>query len=103
MVSPQIAQRRPVFTADLFRTIPGVYVDRDRNGEEILTMRGNATGRCRPSIFVNGMSMRGMSAGEINGFVRPNELVGVEVYSAAGAPAQFSEMNGCGSIVFWSR
>jgi Carboxypeptidase regulatory-like domain/TonB-dependent Receptor Plug Domain len=103
LTSEEIAQRRPVFTADLFRTIPGVYVDRDRNGEEILTMRGNATGRCRPSIFVNGMSMRGMSAGEINGFVRPNELVGVEVYSAAGAPAQFSEMNGCGSIVFWSR
>ncbi len=99
----EIAQRRPVFTADLFRTIPGVYVDRDRNGEEILTMRGNAAGRCRPSIFVNGMTMRGMSAGEINGFVRPNELVGVEVYSATGAPAQFSEMNGCGSIVFWSR
>jgi hypothetical protein len=103
LTSEEIAQRRPVFTADLFRTIPGVYVERDRNGDEILTMRGNATGRCRPSIFVNGMSMRGMSAGEINGFVRPNELVGVEVYSAAGAPAQFSEMNGCGSIVFWSR
>ena len=105
LTGEDIASRRPIYTSDLFRSIPGVSVDRDRNGDEVITMRGNSfsSPRCRASIFVNGMSMRGLSAGDINGFVRPNELIGVEVYSAAAAPAQFSEQNGCGSVVFWTR
>lgn len=103
--SEDIAARQPVFTSDLFRSVPGVQIDRDRNGDEIITMRGNSfsSARCQPSIFVNGMSMRGLSATDINGFIRPNELIGVEIYSNATAPALYSEMNGCGAILFWSR
>ena len=104
LTSEEIASRHPVYTADLFRSIPGVSVDRDQNGEEVITMRGNSfNARCRASIYLNGASLRGLSAGDINGFVRPNEIVGIEVYAAAAAPAQFSEQNGCGSVVFWTR
>ena len=104
LTSEEIASRHPVYTADLFRSIPGVSVDRDQNGEEVITMRGNSfNARCRASIYLNGFSLRGLSAGDINGFVRPNEIVGIEVYAAAAAPAQFSEQNGCGSVVFWTR
>jgi Carboxypeptidase regulatory-like domain/TonB-dependent Receptor Plug Domain len=100
-----IASRNPVFTSDLFRSVPGVQVDRTRNGDEIITMRGNSltSARCQPSIFINGMSLRGLSATDINGFIRPNELIGVEIYTNATAPVQYSEMNGCGAILFWSR
>ncbi len=103
LTGEEIARRQPIYTSDLFRTIPGVFVDRDRNGEEVLTMRGSGAGRCQPTVFVNGMSMRGMSAGEVNSFLRPNEIAGIEVYSSAGAPMQFSGLDGCGVIVFWSR
>ena len=104
LTSEEIAARHPVYTADLFRSIPGVSIDRDQNGEEIITMRGNSfNARCRASIYLNGNSLRGLSAGDINGFVRPNEIIGIEVYAAAAAPPQFSEQNGCGSVVFWTR
>jgi Carboxypeptidase regulatory-like domain len=99
----EIAARRPTYTADLLRTIPGVYVERDRNGDEILTMRGNASGRCRASVFLNRQNLRDMTVNDINSFVRPNELIGIEVYNGIGAPAGFSEYNGCGSIVFTTR
>jgi hypothetical protein len=100
-----IASRRPLYTSDLFRTVPGVQIDRVRNGDDIITMRGNSfsSARCQPSIFVNGMNMRGLSANDIDGFIRPDELFGVEIYTNATAPAQYSEMNGCGAILFWSR
>jgi Carboxypeptidase regulatory-like domain len=105
LTSADIASRSPAYTADLFRTIPGVYVDHDRNGDDILTMNGGGfAGRCRPSVFLNGMSLRGLSANDINSAVRPSELIGVEVYArGSSAPAQYTEQNGCGSVLFWTR
>ncbi len=103
ITSEDIRARNPNFTGDLLRTIPGVYVDRDQNGDEILTMRGNAQGRCRVSVFMNRMSLRGMTVSDINGYVRPTELMGIEVYPAGASPPQYSEQNGCGSVLIWTK
>lgn len=104
LTSADIASRNPTFTTDLFRSIPGVSLARNRNGDETIVMRGNGlAAQCAVSVFLNGMSMRGMTANDINGFVRPNEVIGIEVYSAGATPAQFAEQNGCGSVVIWSR
>ena len=103
ITSEDIAARNPVYTSDVFRTVLGVYIDHDQNGEDVITMRGNATGHCQPGVYINGMSMRNVSSSDLNGLVRPNDVIGIEVYTAAGAPPQFSQQNGCGSIVFWTR
>ena len=66
-------------------------------------MRGNFSGHCQPAVFVNGMSLRNLNSNDINGIVRPDDVIGIEVYTSAGAPPQFSQQNGCGSIVFWTR
>jgi hypothetical protein len=103
--SEDVAARNPTYTTDLFRSMPGIFLARDQNGDEVLVQRSNtfSSPNCRVSVYINGMSLRGMSANEINQAVRPNEIIGVEVYSAAGAPPQYSEQNGCGSVVIWSR
>jgi Carboxypeptidase regulatory-like domain len=105
LTSEDVAARNPVYTTDLFRSMPGIFLARDQNGDEVLVQRSNtfSSPTCRVSVYMNGMSLRGMTANDINGYVRPNDLIGIEVYSAAGAPPQFSEQNGCGSVVIWSR
>lgn len=105
LTSADIAARQPLYTTDLFRSIPGIYLLRDQNGDEVLVQRSNtfSSPTCRVSVFMNGMNLRNMSAGDINGYVQPKDLIGVEVYTAASVPAQFSEMNGCGSVLIWSR
>jgi Carboxypeptidase regulatory-like domain len=105
ITSEDIASRNPIYTTDLFRSMPGIYLARDQNGDEILVQRSNtfSSPTCRVSVYMNGMSLRNMSANDINGYVRPNDVIGIEVYTAAGAPPQFSEQNGCGSVVIWSR
>ncbi len=103
LTSEDIARRRPLETSDLFRTVAGVDLRRDRNGRSVITMRGGWAARCLPTFYLNGRVLRGLSAGDLNTFVRPSELVGVEVYNATTTPAQFSDLNGCGSIVFWTR
>lgn len=105
ITSEDIAARRPIYTTDLFRSMPGITLLRDGTGDEVLVQRSNtfSSPYCRVSVYMNGMSLRGMSANDINGYVRPNDLIGVEVYSAGTAPPQYSEQNGCGSVVIWSR
>lgn len=40
---------------------------------------------------------------DLNAELRPSDLVGVEIYDAGVAPAEFSRRNGCGVFVIWTR
>ena len=100
-----IARHMPIVTSDLFRRVPGLHVDRTPLGETSLRMRGTFGGQCAPSIFINGHHMRGVSAEDIDGWVSPDEIAGIEVYAGAMVPPQFSStgLSGCGSIVIWTQ
>jgi len=102
-VSPEdIAKRNAIRTSDLFHTIPGVRVAQSGSDAQ-LTMRGT-TGSCVPMVYLDGHRMEGLSAGDIDSFVRPETIKGIEVYSGSTAPPQFHPgMSGCGSIVIWTR
>jgi hypothetical protein len=60
---------------------------------------------CQPTIFIDGIRRDGLDARDINVWVRPEELEGMEVYtSGLFAPAEFTVPGQvCGSIVFWTR
>lgn len=92
-----------IFTSDVFLRIPGMRVDRTMLGGRALSMRG-AFGRCAPAVYIDGMWMRNLAADDIDAFVSPDEVAGIEVYSGAFVPAQFQEgLGGCGSIVIWTK
>jgi len=96
-----VARRQPIFTSDLFNSIIGVTIDGDS-----IWMRStfNFGERCTPHFYINGAIVRGLTLAEVNAFVRPREIMGLEVYSASQVPPQFQEgLNGCGSIVIWMR
>lgn|GEM_PF-364944 len=114
-------ETRLVFeTSEVFRSVSGVYVDTD-HPEETIQMRGITADRCKPDIYINGHvisgstglqsdgsqrnnNIGGLTAAELNSFVRTKDILGVEVYASGQAPAQFmGGMTGCGSIVFWTK
>jgi hypothetical protein len=55
--------------------------------------------------------MRDLSADDIDTWVKPNEIAGIEVYTGPGVPPQFSAGMGvvglseqvCGSLIIWTR
>ena len=106
LTSEDIASRRPTLTSDVFRSIQGgVTIERDSLGNRYLAMPSNTfrSARCLPAIFIDGMSMRGLTTADIDGLLRPQDLLGIEVYRAANAPAEFSEQDGCGTILLWTK
>lgn len=106
LTDEDIASRRPTLTSDVFRSIQGgVTIERDSLGNRYLAMPSNTfrSARCLPAIFIDGMSMRGLTTADIDGLLQPIHLLGIEVYRAANAPAEFSEQDGCGTILLWTK
>jgi len=103
LTAEQIAQRVPIVTSDLFTAVPGVYLVQDSLGP-VLTMKGIFADRCIPTVYLNGINMGATALTDIDVLVKPERLLGVEIYSAGLVPAQFEPgMSGCGSLVFWTR
>jgi hypothetical protein len=104
LTQDDIARRQPQVTSDLFRTVSGLFLDGPRGIDQPVLMRGTFDARCTPTVSLNGALMSGLSVNEIDAFVSPREILGIEVYASSYVPAQFqSPMAECGSIVIWTR
>jgi len=100
-----IERRRPVVTSDLFRAVPGVFVDGVRDSDQRVQMRGIFDARCDALIIVNGGVMPGMSAADLDDFAPPRNIIGIEVYQPGTVPAEFQQLSAntsCGVIVVWT-
>jgi len=108
-VTPADMARFPVInTSDVFRRIPRLRSDgvKIQMRGAFNTNQGQLGGEnwCNVSIFVNGHNMSFMSMEDINDWVHPDEVAGIEVYSEGTVPPQFQPgLNGCGSVVIWTK
>ncbi|HET9777305.1 MAG TPA: carboxypeptidase regulatory-like domain-containing protein [Gemmatimonadaceae bacterium] len=96
-----IAKRGVIATSDVFRTVPGVHLERNGGGGDTIYMRG-AFGWCVPTVYINGGGMD-IGPAEIDDFVSPKQVAGIEIYHE-DVPPQFQRgISGCGSIVIWTK
>jgi hypothetical protein len=117
-ITPEdVAKRRPINTTDLFWNVPSVQLSSGGWSGRSITMRGGNVGRCTPAIFIDGMRIpdmtandaglwgrpSGVTAEEIDSWVRPGDVKGIEIYTTSSAPMQYRTLNGCGSILIWTR
>lgn len=121
MTSSVIAKRSPTFISDIFRGISGIRIgfasdtlatdmaiavesDALSNTDRRILMRGISGDWCAAAIYLDGMHYPGLSAEDIDAFLRPDQVAGIEVYSEASVPNEFrQERTGCGSIVIWRK
>jgi len=100
-----IERRRPVVASDLFRTVPGVFVDGVRDSDQRIQMRGIFDARCDALLIVNGGVMPGMTAADLDDFAPPRNIIGIEVYQPGTVPAEFQQLGtttACGVIAVWT-
>lgn len=104
LTAENIARRHPFNVSDLFRGVPGLTLESDPGGiEKRIWMRG-AFGDCEPVTYINSMYMAELSARDIDDWVMPDEVAGMEFYSETTIPAQFRRgLRDCGVIVIWTK
>jgi hypothetical protein len=121
LTSSAIQKIAPVFLSDLFRGVSGLRVgyasdtlatdmaigvspDAMSNIDRRLLMRGISGDWCAAAIYLDGLHFPGLGASELDAWLRPGEVAGVEVYSEASVPNEFrQERSGCGSVVIWRK
>jgi hypothetical protein len=104
MTPQDVIKWNPVETTDLFRYFSGVRTTLNQFGQPMLQMRGAFAEYCEPAIFINGANMSFMDTSDLNTWVKPREIAGIEVYTGTMVPGEFQVgMRGCGSIVIWTK
>ena len=99
----EVVRANPINTTDLFRRVPGVRMD---DPKLPILIRGafDPTGYCEAAVFIDGKYMRTFTGEDIDDYVPPKNVAGIEVYSGAFVPAEFQVgLSGCGAIVIWTK
>lgn len=91
-----IDRRKPPYTTDLFRTVPGARVMPSGPFGQTVRLRGG----CQPSLWVDGLPLA--TAEGMDDILPVMDLEAVEVYHGVNLPVQFGS-NPCGAIVVWTR
>jgi hypothetical protein len=99
-----VGRLRPNSIVQLLHRVPGVSITGD-SFDSVVLMRDMYTGGyCQPTVYIDGAPITSLTIREIEGWVRPEELAGMEIYARAGmVPAEFSRLDGCGAVVLWTR
>jgi hypothetical protein len=101
--TPRDVERlHPQELTDLLRHAPSIELSNDNTHTVKIRMRGDQ-GACTPAIFLDGKQLVYFDLTDLNSLVQPEELGGMEVYSAAMTPAQFRTKLGCGTILVWTK
>jgi hypothetical protein len=99
----QIEEHLPQVMTDVFETMPGIQVDYS-SGQPVLKGSRTAGGGC-VNYYIDGVPYKEQSPGDINDYMRPNELEAVEVYQSSETPGQFTSAgsSSCTTIVVWTK
>jgi len=97
-----IRKNRPFDAFQILNRIPSLHVGYASSFNRDVIMRGHS-GSCRPTLYMNGAKMPGDLFADLDLWVTPAEIEGIEVYRELDAPAQFHDFNQCGAVVIWTR
>ena len=107
----EIDQENVLSICDLLRRKSGLLVVDEGMGACRVQIRGAVSGAdiagaravphpCEPIIYQDAVRFGG-SVADFTRIISPHEILGIEIYTAATQPTQFS--GGCGAIVVWTR
>jgi hypothetical protein len=90
--------------SDALRTAPGLKIVPVSDGRtNVIKSSRNATGGCM-NFVVDGTRWTELTPGDIDDYVRPDELRAIEIYNSSTVPAQFQApgQSSCTTVVIWT-
>jgi hypothetical protein len=91
--------------SDVLRVAPGLRIQPAGDGRTYVVTDSRSSGNGCVNFYVDGTPWQTMQAGDIDTYVRPAELVAVEVYHGSETPAQYTTpgQSSCATIVAWTQ
>jgi hypothetical protein len=91
--------------SDVMRMAPGLRIVPAGDGRTSVITDSRSSGNGCVNFYVDGTPWQTMQAGDIDEYVRPAELVAVEIYHGSETPAQYTTpgASSCATIVAWTQ
>ena len=104
LTAEDIARRGAINTSDLFRSMPGIRMDMAATGfDRIIQMRGLMEDWCSPALYLDGHVVQSFSIDDVDSWIAPDRIAGIEVYASGMVPGQYQRMDACGAVVIWTK
>lgn len=97
-----IARLHPHELTDIFHHVSSLEMHTDNAHNVTIRMRGDRA-PCTPAIFVDGKQFANWELNDLNGIVQPDQIAGLEIYTASMTPTEFLTQMGCGTVIVWTR
>jgi len=100
----QIESRKATQFTDLLTTTPGIRVQGSMGRMYITATRTAGRAGC-VNVYVDGSQWQQLEAGDLDSFVRPQDVAAIEVYPGGGSmPVEFQTSGGdCAAVVVWTK
>jgi hypothetical protein len=100
----EIETLAPLNISDLLERFPALQVVEGSFGHTSIRISRGRVQACDPQIYLDGVRMLTDADFNINNFIVPQVLEGVEVYTGPSeAPIQYLGTSTCGVILIWTR
>ncbi len=89
--------------SDVMRVAPGLRISPTGDGRTYVITDSRSTSGCM-NYYVDGNQWQSLTPGDVDDYVKPSEIVAVEVYHGSGTPPQFTTagQTSCATIVVWT-
>jgi hypothetical protein len=90
--------------SDVMRIAPGLRISPTGDGRTYVIQDSRSASNGCVNYYVDGTLWQTMEPGDIDSYVRPSEVVAVEVYHGSQTPPQYTPagQGGCATIVVWT-
>ena len=90
--------------SDVMRISPGLRISPTGDGRTYVIQDSRSASNGCVNYYVDGTPWQTLQAGDIDTYVRPSEIVAVEVYHGSQTPPQFTPagQGSCATIVVWT-
>jgi hypothetical protein len=104
MTPEQIESRKAIQFTDLMTTVPGMRVQGTMGRMFISSTRTAGRAGC-VNIFVDGSKWQQLEAGDLDSFIKPDEVAAIEVYQTGTTmPVEFTSGGAdCSAVVVWTK
>jgi hypothetical protein len=104
MTPEQIEARKAVQFTDLMTAVPGLRVQGTMGRMAVTSTRSVGRAGC-VTIYVDNSKFQQMEAGDLDSYVKPDEVAAIEVYQAgASMPVEYQTSGAdCSAIVVWTK
>ena len=102
--SEDIDRQKPSYITDMLKSLPNIMVRSVTGGTVVVGRPASPFARPCTDVWVDGFEWNSVMPGDLDSFLNPNDVIGMEVYQGDEVPSRFRRLGAnCLTLVIWTE